>query len=109
SNLSKNYEATFKEQEKYRKIISNLIQNRENLLPNDIVLLSYIFFLFKDEQQAYIINKIEEKMYLWKDYYGISKTISLFYYHLGTLYNLVLKDTDIAFNYYIIELNKVLK
>ena len=108
-SLATLYEGTAQEQEKYRKIIWNSIQNRENLLPNDIVLLSYIFFLFKDEQQAYIINEIEEKMDLWEDYYGISKTISLFYYQLGTLYNLVHKDTDMAIKYYNIAINKGVK
>ncbi|QIH77394.1 helix-turn-helix domain-containing protein [Macrococcoides canis] len=107
--LSTLYEGTGHEQEKYREIIWKTIKNNENLLPNDIILLSYIFFLFKDKQQEFIIKEIKEKMDLWEDYYGISKTISLFYFNLGVLYNLVHEDNEMAIKYYEIAINKGIK
>lgn len=103
------YEGTSEEQEKYRKIIWDTIQDNENLLPDDIILLSYIFFLFKDQHQEYIIKEIKEKMDMWEDYYGISKTISLFYFNLGVFYNLVHEDNEMAIKHYEIAINKGVK
>lgn len=90
------YEGDLESRNTYKEIIWNELTERENLLPNDIVLLSYIFYVFEGEQRDYILKEIEDKMFMWEDYREISNVISFFYFNLGTLHEFVFRDKELA-------------